>query len=177
VFVVSWARFKSMRRGCLLALLLMPGALPGAHASTFEVLGGRSKTSGWRWTDAAFFAAVGAAHPFRLGSHDLTWAPDAELGWIGPRPVTRQNLHEYLTHPVWMAMGGARVSGFWRQAFFGFDVALTKNRTGALSSPYEFVSTLGWQGDRYLVALRHISNASFHEPNLGETMLLLGFRF
>jgi hypothetical protein len=158
-------------------MLLMLGTLPASHAGTIELLGGRSKTSGWRWADAAFVAAVGDAHPFTLGGHDLTWAPEAELGWIGPRPVNARNVHEYMTHPVWMAMGGARVSGFWRQAFFGFDVALTKNRTGALSSPYEFVSTLGWQGTHYLLALRHISNASFHEPNLGETMLLMGMRF
>jgi hypothetical protein len=160
----------------LLGSVLLAALIP-AHAASYEVLGGRSKTSGWRWTDAAFFAAVGDARPFTLDGHDLTWAPEAELGWIGPRPVNARNVHEYMTHPVWMAMGGARVSGFWRQAFFGFDVALTKNRTGALSSPYEFVSTLGWQGTHYVLALRHISNASFHEPNLGETMLLLGFRF
>jgi len=158
--------------GSLLATALIP-----VHAASYEVLGGRSKTSGWRWADVAFFAAVGDAHPFTLGGHDLSWAPEAELGWIGPRPVNARNVHEYMTHPVWMAMGGARVSGFWRQAFLGFDVALTKNRTGALSSPYEFVSTLGWQGTHYVLALRHISNASFHEPNLGETMLLVGFRF
>ncbi len=172
-------RFQSWRsRASLLfaAGLLVAGALP-AHAASFEILGGRSKTSGWRWTDAAFLAAVGKAHPFTLGDHHLSWAPDAELGWIGPRPVTAQNAHENLTHPVWLAMGGARLSGFWRQAFFGFDLAYAKDRSDALSSPYEFVSTLGWQGDSYLVALRHISNASFHEPNLGETMLLVGVRF
>ena len=160
-----------------IALLLAALVVPAAHAGTLEILGGRSKTSGWRWTDAAFLAAVGDAHPFRLGSHALSWSPDVELGWIGPRPVTARNVHEYLTHPVWMAMGGARVSGFWNRAFFGFDVALTKDRSGSLSSPYEFVSTLGWQGQRFVFALRHISNASFHEPNLGETMLLVGVRF
>jgi len=160
-----------------IALLLAALVVPAAHAGTLEILGGRSKTSSWRWTDAAFLAAVGDAHPFRLGSHALSWSPDVELGWIGPRPVTARNVHEYLTHPVWMAMGGARLSGFWRRAFFGFDVALTKNRSGSLSSPYEFVSTLGWQGQRFVFALRHISNASFHEPNLGETMLLVGVRF
>ena len=160
----------------LAAALLVAGALP-AHAATFEILGGRSKTSSWRWTDAAFLAALGKAHPFTLGEHRLSWTADAELGWIGPRPVTAQNVHENLTHSVWMVMGGARLSGFWRQAFFGFDLAYAKDRSDALSSPYEFVSTLGWQGDRYLVALRHISNASFHEPNLGETMLLVGVRF
>ena len=161
----------------MLGTMLLLSMASTAHAATFDLLGGRSKTSDWRWTDAAFLAAMGKAHPFTLGDHHLSWAPDAELGWIGPLPVTAQNAHENLTHPVWLAMGGARLSGFWRQAFFGFDLALTKDRSDALSSPYEFVSTLGWQGDRYLVALRHISNASFHEPNLGETMLLLGVRF
>ena len=170
------------RRRMFLGALALAGGLQvaapiPAHAASYEVLGGRSKTSGWRWADAAFFAVVGDARPFTLGKHLLTWAPDAELGWIGPLPVTAHNVHESMTHPVWMAMGGARVSGFWRQAFFGFDVALTKNRTGALSSPYEFVSTLGWQGTHYVLALRHISNADLHEPNLGETMMLVGFRF
>ncbi len=170
------------RRRMFLGALALAGGLQvaapiPAHAASYEVLGGRSKTSGWRWADAAFFAVVGDARPFTLGKHPLTWAPDAELGWIGPLPVTAHNVHESMTHPVWMAMGGARVSGFWRQAFFGFDVALTKDRTGALSSPYEFVSTLGWQGTHYVLALRHISNADLHEPNLGETMMLVGFRF
>lgn len=160
----------------LVASLLVTALAP-AHAATYEVLGGASKTSGWRWTEAAFAAAVGDPHPFELDGHALAWAPDAELGWIGPRSATPQNIHENMTHPAWMVMGGARLSGFWRRAFFGFDVALTKNRTGTLSSPYEFVSTFGWQGGRYVLAIRHISNASLHEPNLGETMLLAGVRF
>ncbi|MGH8144898.1 MAG: acyloxyacyl hydrolase, partial [Rhodanobacteraceae bacterium] len=41
---------------------------------------------------------------------------------------------------------------------------------------YEFVSTLGWQARRFSVQIRHISNGSLHEPNCGETMLLLGVR-
>ncbi len=162
------------------AQVLLAAAVLGigsSRAATLELMGGRSKTSGWRWTDAAFVAAVGDARPFALGAHRFTWEPEAELGWMGPRPPTRQNFHENLVHPVWMMMGGARIAGFWRKAYFGFDVALTKNRSGSLSSPYEFVSTLGWQGGHYLLAVRHISNASFHEPNLGETMFLLGVRF
>jgi hypothetical protein len=60
--------------------------------------------------------------------------------------------------------------------FFSFQPALHAGRTQALSSVYEFVSTLGWQGRVASIQVRHISNGSLHPPNCGETMVLLGVR-
>lgn len=171
------ARCRTHLSAWALAASLSATMLAPAHAATYEALGGVSKTSGWRWTEAVFATVVGDPRPFDAGRRALTWSLDAGLGWVGPRSASPQNVRENMTHPVWMAMGGVRLSGFWRQAFFGFGVALTKDRTGTLSSPYEFVSTFGWQGDRYVLAIRHISDASLHEPNLGETMVLAGVRF
>lgn len=65
---------------------------------------------------------------------------------------------------------------WYHHFFFGFQPALHTGRTRALSSAYEFVSTLGWQAERFSVPICHISNGSLHEPNCGETMLLLGVR-
>ncbi|RDI99046.1 hypothetical protein DVT68_11215 [Dyella solisilvae] len=36
---------------------------------------------------------------------------------------------------------------------------------------------LGWQGERWSLQVRHVSNAGLKDPNLGETMLLLGLAF
>src|SRR6185437_6042581 len=52
-------------------------------------------------------------------------------------------------------------------------------RTDALSSRFEFMTSAGWQNDRFVVMLRHISNAHLigGGKNLGETMLLAGVKF
>lgn len=61
--------------------------------------------------------------------------------------------------------------------FLSFQPAVTHGRTQALSSPCEFITTLGWQGRRFSFQIRHVSNASLHQPNRGETMALLGAGF
>ena len=47
----------------------------------------------------------------------------------------------------------------------------------ALSGSPQFISTLGWQWGRFSLLARHISNASLHQPNDGETMLQAAWRF
>ena len=64
-----------------------------------------------------------------------------------------------------------------RGLFLSVQPALQSGRTQALSSGYEFVSTLGWQGRHVSVQIRHVSNAGLHAPNRGETMALLGVGF
>jgi hypothetical protein len=78
--------------------------------------------------------------------------------------------------------GGARLhigcqSTWYKPLFFGFELAYNRNATLALSSHYEFVSTLGWQGKHFSFQLRHISNGGLHDPNRGETMALVGIGF
>jgi hypothetical protein len=47
----------------------------------------------------------------------------------------------------------------------------------ALSSAFEFTTTVGYQGDHWSVGVRHISNGGIHEPNRGETLAVVGFAF
>jgi len=146
--------------------------VPSASAASIETLAGRSVTTQQRWTDTVFVTTVGNWRPLGVNG-SWRWAPEAGLGWFKARSNSKENLD----HATLILYGGARLGGWWRQAFVGFGVGLTKYRTAALSSPYEFVSSLGWQGRHYVLMVRHISNARLHRPNLGETMLLVGLRF
>lgn len=116
----------------------------------------------------------------RLGSSNFDWAPDFSLGWIGGRDTGRLDEDGYTsTDAIVIAAAGVRFryappDGSPARWFFSFQPALQSGRTVSLSSAYEFVSTAGWQGERMSVQLRHVSNASLHGPNLGETMLLVG---
>jgi hypothetical protein len=59
----------------------------------------------------------------------------------------------------------------------GFGVGVQTGKTEALSGDPQFVSTLGWRWNRFSLLARHISNASIHQPNDGETMLQAAWRF
>lgn len=148
------------------ALLAVAGA---AHAAHVEVSVGRSLTLQHRWTDAAFVECVGDAQPV----WKLAWAPAFALGRVAARPDTAT---DRLDRDVWLGAAGARVY-LWRDLYAGFQLAATAGRTDALSTPYEFVSSLGWQGRHWQVLARHISNGDFHKPNHGETVLLAGVAF
>lgn len=172
--------FPFYNHGQHLRILLTIGLLamaaliwaPSVSAASIEALAGRSVTTQQRWTDTVFITTVGNWRALGA-SGKWRWAPEAGLGWFKARSDNRENLD----HATLIVYGGARLGGWWRQAFVGFGVGLTKYRSAALSSPYEFVSSLGWQGQHYVLMLRHISNARLHRPNLGETMLLVGLRF
>lgn len=59
----------------------------------------------------------------------------------------------------------------------GFGIAVQDGWTEALSGDPQFISTLGWRWGRFSLLARHISNASLHQPNDGETMLQGTWRF
>ncbi|MEY2151005.1 acyloxyacyl hydrolase [Rhodanobacter sp. 115] len=168
-----------LRRLAVLALLALP-ALPAAAATRIEVQAGRSYMDGYG-SNAAFLEGVFGEH--RIGSTRLTWSPDVSVGWINGRDVSRYRNSRYTTSDsVWLAAAGARfhygdADAWYRPLFFSFQPAYHSGRTQALSSGYEFVSTLGWQGKHWSFQLRHISNGSMHEPNRGETMALVGLAF
>lgn len=148
-------------------------------APTFELQLGRSYTSS-RGAAAAFTEGTFAERS--IGSTRVTWTPDVSAGWIDGRDVRRHRRSRYsITDSIWLVAAGARfrygARGDWyHHLFFSFQPALHTGRTRALSSAYEFVSTLGWQAQRFSIQVRHISNGSLHEPNCGETMLLVGVR-
>ncbi|MGC1550042.1 MAG: acyloxyacyl hydrolase [Rhodanobacter sp.] len=118
-----------------------------------------------------------------IGTSSLTWSPDISLGWIDGRSVERYRYSRYTTEDsAWLIATGVRIhygnaTDWYRSLFFSFQPVLHSGRTQALSSVYEFASTLGWQGKRFSVQIRHISNGSLHEPNRGETMALVGVAF
>ena len=165
----------------LAALALLAATMP-ASATRFELQLGRSYMES-HGADTAFLEGVFAEHP--LGNTGLTWSPDASLGWIDGRDVGHRRHyryagHSYSAHPQsWIGAGGVRLrfaseNAWYRPLFFSFQPAVHGGRTLALSSSYEFVSTLGWQAKHWSVQVRHVSNGELHEPNRGETMFLLG---
>nr|WP_241668916.1 acyloxyacyl hydrolase [Rhodanobacter glycinis] len=116
-----------------------------------------------------------------IGSSRFTWSPEVSLGWIEGREIQRFQYGRYTTkNPIGLVACGVRVhygdAGDWyRSLFVSFQPALHSGRTQALSSAYEFVSTVGWQGQHFSFQIRHISNGALHKPNRGETMALVGF--
>ncbi len=151
------------------ALLLMLAASADADARV-ELSAGQSWTLlPYQYTNVAFAEWIGDRRPWWR----IEWSPAATLGFVEARSNTPE---ARLDENVWVFAGGARAY-LWRDLFFGFEFATTAGKTDALSTPYEFVSSLGWQADHVQIMLRHISNGDFHEPNHGETMLLVGFAF
>jgi hypothetical protein len=151
-----------------------------ASAAQLSVEGGRSYMDSHPAT-VLFVEGVFASHP--LGGSRITWAPDVSLGWIGGRRLHRYDGARYTPRDaVWLAAAGIRLQpaatdAWYRHLFFSEQLAVQNRHSLALSSDYEFVSSVGWQGEHFSFQLRHISNAGLHGPNRGETMALLGIGF
>ncbi len=155
----------------------LTGTATQAAAAQLELQAGRSYMDRHP-TTAAFVEVVFASHP--LGETRFSWAPDLSLGWIEGRDVARYRGQRFDTaDAVWLGAAGVRLRhrDVDRGWFVSEQLAGIHGRTQALSSGYQFVSTLGWQGQRLSMQLRHVSNGGLHDPNRGETMLLLGVRF
>lgn len=148
----------------------LAGSAFAARAAEFDLAGGASATAGVRWAPA-FFADVTAAPP---DDGDAHFEPIGSLGAIGSRHTD----HEDLDHAVFLAAGGLRY-GREDGLFVGGQIAATSTRTDAISSRFEFMTSIGWRDARWMVMLRHVSNARIlgGGRNLGETMLLAGVRF
>ena len=168
-----------------LAFSLVSLALPAAADTRLEIQGGVSYMDSSA-ADTVFVEGIFDEH--RIGNSRFSWSPDVSLDWIDGRGLSYYDDYRYggtrysTRDQIWLAAGGARIHfgdpGDWyRSLFFSFQPALHTGRTLALSSPYEFVSTLGWQGRRFSVQIRHISNGDLHRPNRGETMALVGVGF
>ena len=164
---------KTERRAARRAARLLGACLAACSATSYarvELSVGQSWTLlPYRYTDVAFAEWSGDARPW----WKIAWSPALSLGFVASRENTET---VRLDENVWVFAGGARAY-LWRDLFFGFQFATTAGKTDALSTPYEFVSSLGWQGEHFQVMFRHISNGDFHEPNHGETMFLVGAAF
>lgn len=154
---------------CATALALGSLAATAALAAEFDVAGGASATAGMRWAPA-FFADATTTPPDDGHAH-FEWV--GSVGAIG----SRNTHHEDLDHTVFLAGGGLRY-GREDGLFVSEQIAATSTRTDALSGRFEFMTSLGWRDGRWMVMLRHVSDAHIigGGRNLGETMLLAGVR-
>lgn len=170
-----------IRAWVALLLVLVAAVAMAAPGPRLELQAGQSyKAAKGSPAMAVFVEGIFAEHA--IGSTRFTWAPGVSGGWINGRNESRYRHARYTTADhIWLLAAGARLrygsqDNWYHHLFFSFQPALHTGRTRALSSAYEFVSTLGWQARRFSVQIRHISNGSLHEPNCGETMLLVGVR-
>lgn len=159
---------RNMQLG-LVAMACLLTCAP-ALATGFDLTAGLSVTASER-TTAAIFASVFGEQPDDNRTH---FEPIGTLGWIDSRNTRKDDLD----HEVFVAAGGVRIlaANHW---FVSEQLAATSTRTDALSSRFEFMTSVGWQHGRFIVMLRHISNAHLigGGKNLGETMLLGGVKF
>lgn len=168
---------RSLLLRSALATALLGVSAVAAADTRIELEGGRSYSDGY-WTNTGFVEAV--FNPHAIGSTGISWAPDASVGFINGRNVTRYG--RAVSDDVWLLAGGARFrygnDGDWyHHLFWTAQVAAQGGRTLALSSGGEFVNSVGWQGDHWSFQVRHISNAGIKGSNRGETMALVGLAF
>lgn len=159
----------SLKHGLWLSVLL---ALPiGAHAAGFDITAGPSITSSERATAAAFASVYGD----QPADDRIHFEPIGTLGWVDSRKTRNDDLN----HEVFLAAGGVRIVSAGQHWFASEQLAATSTRTDALSSRFEFMTSAGWEDGRFIVMLRHVSNAHIvgGGRNLGETMLLAGLRW
>jgi hypothetical protein len=162
---------------CAACFVSLPASAADVH---LEIEGGRSYTDSYG-ANTLFIESTFGDHS--IGDSRFSWSPDVLLGWINGRDIARyRESHPSTTDDAYILAGGARfhygdADDWYRHLFFSFQPAVQSARTQALSSAYEFVSTLGWQGQYFSFQIRHISNGDLHLPNRGETMVLVGVGF
>lgn len=146
----------------------IPGT-PSALARDVVVSAGATNTSTHDYVTGTVFVD---GHGERRQAGRFTWQPMLSAGWIDGRD------REGLEDDAFVLAAGARLVDWWRRAFVSFQLGYAHDTTDALSSHGQFLSSIGWEGERVVYTLRHISNGKvFSGPNLGETMLLVGLRF
>ena len=156
--------------GKVAALAALFSLAPAARAADVDLLAGGSWSIHHEWTDAEFVDVSLEPRDW----HRITWQPMFTLGRLG----SRDSIYGDLDHTVVIGAVGGKLVGWWRGAFFGFQSGYADGQAGAISSHGQFVSSLGWQGEHYVVMMRHISNGNlFGGRNLGETAVLVGVRF
>lgn len=172
-------RMHPLTRSAAAVLMFALPAFP-ALAARFELQGGVSYMDSYS-TPAAFGEVI--FDPYQIGSSNFSWSPDITVGWIGGRDLKRFDSARYTTRDdIGLLAGGVRfhygpADAWYRRLFISEQPTVHTGRTAALSSAFEFTTTVGYQGDHWSVGVRHISNAGIHEPNRGETMAVVGIAF
>lgn len=155
-------------RAIVLPSCLLAAAVAPAQAQSFEVGAGMSFTRGNEDTPVVSVAWLPAWREFKGGM--LHWDVGA-LHLRGRSGSAYDNGDD-----VTVFHGGLRYerpSGM----VGGVGVGVQHGKTEALSGSPQFVSTFGWRWGRFSLLARHVSNASLHQPNDGETMLQGTWRF
>lgn len=162
-----------------LHVLLLIGYLalfaPTAQAAEFAIEAGQSWSgkSGLGTTHAGFIQ-IGSGHRHPLLRGKLQIQPVVTAGFVAGRG---QGIHR---RDAWLAGAGLRVTrpGHGRRHWFCESFVLASSGdTPSLSGHLQFANGFGYAHGSWEVKARHISNAGLHEPNHGETMLLMGYRF
>lgn len=141
-----------------------------ALAADIELAAGASTTTDREFTRVASVAWLPAIRP--LDSALLR----AEVGAIhvdGRGEVRGRDLADSVT----VGFVGLRYERTDNGLTLGAGIGAQSGETDALSGDPQFVTTAGWRMDRFSLLVRHISNASLHSPNDGETMLVAAWRF
>lgn len=108
-----------------------------AHAQVFDLTAGPTITTSGR-TTTAVFASVSGESPDDGRIH---FEPIGTVGWIAARHTDRANLH----HQVFLAGAGVRIVAPNRHWFASEQLAAASTRTDALSSRFQFMTSVGWQ--------------------------------
>lgn len=158
------------RRRLALILLLAVCGWSTAALAQVEVAAGISATRG---NDTTPVASVSWLPEWRaLGEHgQLRW----EVGATHVRGRSGSPLDN--DDDVTVLHGGYRYERSDNGFTTGFGIGVQSGWTEALSGDPQFITTLGWRWGRFSLLARHISNASLHQPNDGETMLQAAWRF
>lgn len=164
------SRFIALGAGLAAAMLVFAPFAPARAASDIELAAGASTTTDREFTRVASVAWLPAVR--QLDKAVLR----AEVGTVyvdGRGDVRDRDLGD----DVWVGYAGLRYERTDNGLTLGAGIGAQSGETDALSGDPQFVTTAGWRWDRFSLLLRHISNASLHKPNDGETMLLAAWRF
>ncbi len=152
-----------------------PIVVPTAHATEFVVEAGESWSgrSSLASSSTGYLQAVSERTvPFLRGR--LVAQPSAVIGYVAGRdPKTYDR-------DSWLIGAGLRITGSHdgkRRWFWESFLLLSPQDTPSLSGHLQFANGFGYTQAPWEIKIRHISNAGLREPNHGETMLLVGYRF
>ncbi|WP_132986753.1 hypothetical protein [Luteimonas terricola] len=162
-------RPAALRAG-LAGLMLASSAFPATAATDIEVAAGVSTT-----TDREFTRAASVAWLPELWQLDRAMLrADVGVVYVDGRGDVRDR---DLGDDVWVGYVGLRYERTDNGLVLGAAIGAQSGETDAISGDPQFITTAGWRWDRFSLLLRHISNASLHSPNNGETGLAAAWRF
>ncbi len=161
---------RSALRAGLVALVLASAPLTASAGSDIELAIGASTTTDREFTRTGSIAWVPA---LRQLDNAVLRAQTGVIYVDGRRPVADRDLED----DVWVGYVGLRYERTDNGLALGAAIGAQSGETDALSGDPQFITSVGWRWDRFSLSIRHISNASLHSPNDGETALVGAWRF